>query len=189
MRFSSKPWMTPGVDDRAGMYYYGYRFYDPLTQRWLNRDRINDLGFQEIEMKRHGEMVEEDLNLFSFAANNPITSVDYLGLQVKRRHNCAPCKERHFSAAGFATRDACANAYFSEMTSTQVAAGLAGVGTTVLVERAVHMAAKSTGTAAVGVGAVGGVSVGGIMGSTVAIGAGLQWLIFYDVCSECVRSF
>ncbi len=40
MRFSSKPWMAPGVDASAGLYYYGYRFYDPNTQRWVNRDPL-----------------------------------------------------------------------------------------------------------------------------------------------------
>ena len=30
-RFSSKQ-----IDTFTGMYYYGYRFYDPVVQRWLN---------------------------------------------------------------------------------------------------------------------------------------------------------
>ncbi len=38
-RFSSKELMY-----NSGLYYYGYRFYDPNLQRWPNRDRIGDSG-------------------------------------------------------------------------------------------------------------------------------------------------
>ena len=38
-RFSSKDWHNP-----SGFYYFGYRFYDPATQRWLNRDPIGEEG-------------------------------------------------------------------------------------------------------------------------------------------------
>ncbi len=65
IRFSSKPWMAPGVDDSAGMYYYGYRFYDPLTQRWLNRDPSGEAG---------------GYNLYCAMYNSPVLFVDLLGL-------------------------------------------------------------------------------------------------------------
>jgi len=64
MRFSSKPWMAPSVDDSAGMYYYGYRFYDPLTQRWLNRDPIGENG---------------DRNIYRAMRGNPISVLDSFG--------------------------------------------------------------------------------------------------------------
>ena len=38
-RFASKEF-----DDRAGLYYFGRRFYDPGLQRWLNRDPIQESG-------------------------------------------------------------------------------------------------------------------------------------------------
>jgi RHS repeat-associated protein len=43
MRFSSKPaiFSTTGS---WGFYYYGYRFYDPGMQRWLNRDPLGEEG-------------------------------------------------------------------------------------------------------------------------------------------------
>jgi len=66
MRFSSKPWMAPGVDDSAGMYYYGYRFYDPLTQRWLNRDPLGEAGGH---------------NLYTFVGNDTINWIDPFGEQ------------------------------------------------------------------------------------------------------------
>ncbi|MBI1842230.1 MAG: hypothetical protein HYR88_15450 [Verrucomicrobia bacterium] len=59
-RFSSKDLMTV-----SGFYYYGYRFYDPVTQRWLNRDPIQERGGQ---------------NLYGCVKNNPVGLVDPLGL-------------------------------------------------------------------------------------------------------------
>jgi uncharacterized protein RhaS with RHS repeats len=50
---------------QSGLYYYGYRFYDPLTQRWMNRDPIG---------------VEGGLNLYSFVLNEPANLIDPLGL-------------------------------------------------------------------------------------------------------------
>jgi len=72
MRFSSKPWVAHNGSNTDGLYYYGYRFHDPLTQRWLNRDPITERG---------------GLNLYRFARNNPINFYDLLGLKPQR------CKE------------------------------------------------------------------------------------------------
>jgi len=60
IRFSSKY-----HDDATGLIYYGYRFYSPLLQRWLNRDPLGEEG---------------GLNLYGFVANDPINAVDPLGL-------------------------------------------------------------------------------------------------------------
>ena len=65
MRFSSKPWVAHNGSNTDGLYAYGYRFYDPLTQRWLNRDPIAENG---------------SLNLYGFTRNNPINRVDPIGL-------------------------------------------------------------------------------------------------------------
>ena len=59
-RFSSKDY-----HQNSGLYYYGYRFYDPNLQRWLNRDPIGELGA---------------INLYGFVGNNPINFVDPFGL-------------------------------------------------------------------------------------------------------------
>jgi len=61
-RFSSKE-----LDDNSGLYYYGYRFYDPELQRWINRDPANEHGGR---------------NLFRFVFNNPFLYVDAKGLQL-----------------------------------------------------------------------------------------------------------
>ena len=59
-RFSTKP-----LDLTTGLYYYGYRFYDPVTGRWPSRDPIGE---------------QEGMNLYGFVGNNGISLHDYLGL-------------------------------------------------------------------------------------------------------------
>jgi RHS repeat-associated protein len=60
-RFSSKEYMG-----NAGLYAYGYRFYEPSLQRWLNRDPIGEDG---------------GINLYGFVENNPVNWIDPLGLK------------------------------------------------------------------------------------------------------------
>jgi hypothetical protein len=47
------------------MYYYGYRYYDPLTGRWPSRDPIEERG---------------GADLYGFVGNGGINNVDTLGL-------------------------------------------------------------------------------------------------------------
>lgn len=47
------------------MSYYGYRYYDPSTGRWINRDPIAERG---------------GLNLYGFVGNDAIGKTDKLGL-------------------------------------------------------------------------------------------------------------
>jgi RHS repeat-associated protein len=55
-RFSSKE-----LHAKSGMYYYGYRFYEPFLQRWINRDPIGELG---------------GINLYTFVGNDPTGTID-----------------------------------------------------------------------------------------------------------------
>jgi RHS repeat-associated protein len=59
-RFSSKE-----LDPLSGMYYYGFRFYDPNLQRWPNQDPIGERG---------------GLNLYSYVNNDPVDQIDEFGL-------------------------------------------------------------------------------------------------------------
>jgi RHS repeat-associated protein len=59
-RFSTKP-----LDLTTGLYYYGYRFYDPETGRWPSRDPIEEMG---------------GLNLYGFVGNDGVNRWDLLGL-------------------------------------------------------------------------------------------------------------
>ena len=63
-RFSSKERHA-----NSGMYYYGYRFYDPNVQRWPNRDPLGEAG---------------GINLYDFVRNNPVIYFDHFGLQARK---------------------------------------------------------------------------------------------------------
>jgi RHS repeat-associated protein len=58
-RFSTKYY-----DADTGLYYYGYRYYSPMLQRWINRDPIEEEG---------------GLNLYEFCKNDSFNYYDYLG--------------------------------------------------------------------------------------------------------------
>ena len=60
-RFSSKE-----IHPLSGLYSYGFRFYEPSFQRWLNRDPIGEGG---------------GLNLSQFVGNSPVNEIDPLGLE------------------------------------------------------------------------------------------------------------
>jgi RHS repeat-associated protein len=62
-RFSSKE-----VHANSGMYYYGFRFYDPNLQRWINRDPAGESRF---------------VNLYGFLDNHPSGYIDPFGLGVQ----------------------------------------------------------------------------------------------------------
>jgi RHS repeat-associated protein len=66
-RFSSKE-----THFNSGIYYYGYRFYDPNLQRWMNRDPIGERG---------------GVNLYEFVRENPIGLIDTLGLADSPVHS------------------------------------------------------------------------------------------------------
>jgi len=67
-RFSTKYW-----DDETGLGYWGYRYYDPITGRWLSRDPIGEKG---------------GVNLHGYCANNSIDLFDILGLSPST-NSCA----------------------------------------------------------------------------------------------------
>jgi RHS repeat-associated protein len=52
-------------DAETGLLYYGYRFYDPVVGRWINRDPIEENG---------------GVNLYGFVGNEPSRGIDSFGL-------------------------------------------------------------------------------------------------------------
>jgi len=60
-RFSSKLFHV-----QSGMYYYGFRFYDPNLQRWINRDPVGERG---------------GINLYRAVRNAPTRYIDVFGLR------------------------------------------------------------------------------------------------------------
>jgi RHS repeat-associated protein len=75
-RFSSKEQMP-----NSGLYYYGYRFYDPNLQRWLNRDPIGEGGF-EVTRSRGPSVARGEPNRYLFVRNRPTGLIDSDGLDV-----------------------------------------------------------------------------------------------------------
>ena len=59
-RFSTKRY-----DAKTGHYYYGYRFYNPMTGTWITRDPLGEAG---------------GINLYGFNNNNAINYIDSWGL-------------------------------------------------------------------------------------------------------------
>ncbi|WP_413704897.1 RHS repeat-associated core domain-containing protein [Pseudomonas sp. Pseusp16] len=55
--------------DATGLYYYGFRYYMPWRQRWLNADPAGTL---------------DGLNLYRMVGGNPLGHVDWLGLAKTR---------------------------------------------------------------------------------------------------------
>ncbi|PWU12323.1 MAG: hypothetical protein C5B50_21765 [Verrucomicrobia bacterium] len=68
-----------------GLYYFGYRFYAPSLQRWINRDPISELGFEELRDAPLDIMASiaggERVNLFRFVGNCPQGRFDKWGLK------------------------------------------------------------------------------------------------------------
>jgi len=64
-RFSTKP-----QDAVTGLYYYGYRYYDPVTGRWPSRDPIGERG---------------GVNLYGFVRNDGVGRWDFLGLDESKK--------------------------------------------------------------------------------------------------------
>jgi len=79
-RFSSKE-IHPG----ACLIYYGYRLYDPNSQRWLNRDPLADRRYSRIPI----ESIEMS-SLYSFANNQPTGVFDPDGRCTKPPPKCKP---------------------------------------------------------------------------------------------------
>jgi len=82
-RFTSKE-----LDEETGLYYYGARYYEPATSRWISPDPA---GFELINpMESDGEggweakesySVIEALNWYSYVSNNPVKYVDPTGME------------------------------------------------------------------------------------------------------------
>jgi RHS repeat-associated protein len=64
-------WSSKYIDEETMLVYYGYRYYDPRTARFLGRDRIEEQGGQ---------------NLLAFPENRPSDDFDYLGLKGNGHH-------------------------------------------------------------------------------------------------------
>ncbi len=100
-RFSSKEHHS-----NSGLYYYGFRFYEPSLQRWPNRDPLGDIGSLAVRTAgitpwdqsdaddlSDGEFLElwADINrnLYGAMGNNAVNSFDAFGLTDSSINACA----------------------------------------------------------------------------------------------------
>ena len=58
---------TKLFDSETGLYYFGYRHYDPKARRWLSRDPLAEAAGP---------------NLYAYCHNDPINNIDPLGLEM-----------------------------------------------------------------------------------------------------------
>jgi RHS repeat-associated protein len=61
LRHAGKPWVAFNNSPTAGLAYFGYRFYSPQLQRWINRDPIHERG---------------GINLYGYVGNEPMGWMD-----------------------------------------------------------------------------------------------------------------
>jgi RHS repeat-associated protein len=83
LRFSTKY-----DDDETDFLYYGYRYYNPSTGRWLSRDPIEEKGFQVYSRSRSRRSGLEP-NLYVFVKNSPLNYSDALGLKCRIALECS----------------------------------------------------------------------------------------------------
>ncbi len=81
--------------DATGLYYYGYRYYQPWTARWLSADPAGTV---------------DGLNLFRMVRNNPITLFDPTG-NLPINHNELPADTKLSQIAMLGSHDAGTYAY------------------------------------------------------------------------------
>jgi RHS repeat-associated protein len=75
---------TKFYDWETGLYYYGYRYYDPSTGRWPSRDPINDVGHHTLGGQvRFRFLLEEEANLYRFVNNDSGNAFDPDGRKVQ----------------------------------------------------------------------------------------------------------
>jgi RHS repeat-associated protein len=74
---------------RTDLYYYGYRYYSPGMGRWLNRDPLDDLGFDLLYVLSPLELFAGP-NDYVLVDNNPVNSYDTHGLSAEAPKSRVP---------------------------------------------------------------------------------------------------
>jgi RHS repeat-associated protein len=89
-RFSTKY-----QDDESDLLYYGYRYYNPSTGRWISRDPLWERAFRQMMMRRlddplgssAGVKESEVKNSMVFVQNRTLALVDSVGLWSPNAHH------------------------------------------------------------------------------------------------------
>jgi RHS repeat-associated protein len=67
------------LDRETGLYYYGARYLDPRTSRWLSSDPA---GAELMNPNRKGFSLIESQNWYSYTSNNPVRYNDPTGMII-----------------------------------------------------------------------------------------------------------
>ena len=72
---------TPNNHQETGFYYYGYRYYDPVTGRWPSRDPIGELGHELVKSIRKPvkSLGVKSISSYLFVDNNSPNAIDING--------------------------------------------------------------------------------------------------------------
>ncbi len=91
-------------DDESDFVYYGYRYYNPSTGRWLSKDPLGDIAFLRLQAKGKTLDVQQRLAkqsllpCYIFVSNDPQSKVDYLGLNTHYTWSPSGCGKDSYTA-------------------------------------------------------------------------------------------
>jgi RHS repeat-associated protein len=74
-RFPTKP-----RNDETDTVYYGYRYYNASTGRWITRDPVSDPGFGNASSADTPDITPETAVMYTFVRNDPVDFFDATGL-------------------------------------------------------------------------------------------------------------
>ncbi len=69
------------LDEETGLYYFGARYLNPRTSRWISSDPA---GVDLVNPNRDGFSFIESQNWYSYVGNNPIKYIDPTGMWTKK---------------------------------------------------------------------------------------------------------
>lgn len=156
-RFSTKY-----TDDKTGLVYYGYRYYNPEVGRWLSRDPIGERG---------------GLNVYVYVHNGTVNRVDPLGLWEWPWTGC--CKGKSYNKITHCCRK---DVVWSRFTT--IATGVKKCTAQALSYGFVEHAWLETPSGAIDVVADASAPASGILGSTGIIGNASGYVGGTKKCTE-----
>ncbi len=68
------------LDTETALYYFGARYMDPRTSRWISADPA---GASLINPNRKGFALVEGMNWYSYTSNNPVRYIDPSGMIIR----------------------------------------------------------------------------------------------------------
>ena len=70
-------------DPESDLVYYGFRYYNPSTGRWLSRDPVTEEAFAKYTLTGPvNSALTADINLYQYARNDGLNYFDYLGAGI-----------------------------------------------------------------------------------------------------------